>query len=204
MRLFGQDYGVADIWGEISLHNRYKPFVAIGLGYAKHRPSSDQYIYRSPLSMYFRVGANYNFLFNSNPAYSVFAGVAYGFSSFGYSVTDVSLNSPYWDETAHFDIPRQHATAGWIEVQAGLRVKVVGPLYAGWSVCYHNILHQSKDIHGGPFYIPGYGNVSNSFGASFSLIYKFGFKSSNKTTLPDVDSIETAPAGVVSETDNTP
>ena len=94
MRAFGQKYGIADAWVELSLHNRYKPVFEVGLGTADSTPSGQNYTYRSPLSVYFRLGINYNFLFNSNPDYSVFVGLRYGFSPFSYSIDNVTLNSP--------------------------------------------------------------------------------------------------------------
>lgn len=73
MRAFGQKFGIADAWLELSLHNRYKPIVEVGLGTADNTPSGMNFTYKSPMSVYFRLGANYNFLYNSNPSYSVFA-----------------------------------------------------------------------------------------------------------------------------------
>ena len=32
MRCFGQHYGLIDVWGELSLYNRFKPIFEIGLG----------------------------------------------------------------------------------------------------------------------------------------------------------------------------
>lgn len=186
LRAFGQDYGIADVWAELSLHNRYKPIIEIGLGTADYSPEGMNYTYRSPLSVYFRIGANYNFLFNSNPDYSVFAGLRYGVSSFNYSVDNVTLNSPYWGETAHFNIPRQHASAGWGEITAGVRVKLLGPVSAGWTVKYQALLHQSKPKYGEPWYIPGYGSRGSNFSGSFSIIYTFGLSHLNK---PKADSV---------------
>lgn len=172
MRAFGQKYGIADAWVELSLHNRYKPVVEVGLGTAKNTPAGMNFTYRSPLSVYFRIGANYNFLFNSNPDYSFFAGVRYGFSPFSYSVDDVSLKPGYWGDGASFNIPAQHAAVGWLEVVAGLRVKIWGPISAGWTVRYKSILHRSHCEYGDPWYVPGFGSpgaISGSFSVSYTL-----------------------------------
>ncbi len=186
MRAFGQQYGLADAWVELSLHNRYKPVFEAGLGLADHTPSGGNYTYRSPLSFYFRVGANYNFLYNSNPDYSFFAGVRYGFSPFSFSVDNITVNSPYWHETTTFNIPAQHATVGWFEFCLGLRVKLWGPLSAGWTVKYQAILHSSKCSYGDPWYIPGYGARSSTINGSFSVVYTFGLGHLNKPKAADV------------------
>lgn len=194
MRAFGQHYGLADAWVELSLHNRYKPIVEVGLGAARHKPAGATYTYRSPMSVFFRLGANYNFLYNSNPDYSFFAGLRYGFAPFSFSVDGVTLDSPYWQETAHFNVPSQNVTAGWIEVVAGLRVKLWGPISAGWTFKYQSILHQSKTRYGEPWYIPGFGSRNGHVTGSFSLTYTFGLSHLNKP----------APADVVNISEDTP
>lgn len=203
MRAFGQRYGIADAWVELSLHNRYKPIVEVGLGTANSTPSGMNFTYRSPMSVYFRLGANYNFFFNSDPSYSLFAGLRYGFSPFSYSVDNVTVNSPYWDETATFNIPSQRATAGWFEVVLGLRVKIWGPISAGWTVRYKQILHESKAQYGSPWYIPGYGTRSPISG-SFSVSYTLSLSHLNKNkddVVVDMDA-DLPPATEVSQTSN--
>lgn len=180
MRIFGQDYGLADARIELSLHNRYKPVFEMGLGQAKHRADDNSYVYHSPMSVYFRLGCDYNFLYNSTPDYQFFGGLRYGFSPFKWSLSDVKVDVPYWDETATFDIPSQNATAGWLEVVFGLKVKLWGPISAGWTFKYHKILHESKSKYGEPWYIPGYGSRSGAVTGSFSIIYTLPFKRMNK------------------------
>ncbi len=192
MRAFGQHYGLADAWLELSIHNRYNPVVELGLGKADDTRAGQNYSYRSPMSFYFRVGADYNFLYNSDPAYQFHAGVRYGFSPFSYTVGDVTLDSPYWDESTTFSIPAQHATAGWFEFCLGLRVRLWGPISAGWNVKYQTILHESRATYGKPWYIPGYGSRSGAITGSFSIIYTIPFHRGglNKISDDNVDKTE--------------
>lgn len=183
MRAFGQHYGLADAWVELSLHNRYKPIFEFGLGQAKYTPSDGNYTYKSPTSVYFRLGANYNFLYNSSPDYQFFGGLRYGFSPFSYSVTNITVDSPYWDETVGFDIPSRNATAGWLEVVFGLKVKLWGPISAGWTIKYSSLLHCSTSANGKPWYIPGFGTRGTSLGGSFSISYTLPL---NKAKTPEV------------------
>lgn len=171
MRAFGQKYGIADAFVEANLHNRYIVVAEAGLGLADYTPSSSNFTFRSPMSVYFRIGANYNFLFNSNPDYLIFAGLRYGFTPFSYSIDNITLDSPYWGGTATFDIPSQHATAGWGEVIFGLRVKLWGPVSAGWTFRYRSLLHESAAPYGKPWYVPGYGSRTASMSGSFSIVY---------------------------------
>lgn len=186
MRAFGQRHGLADVWVELDLYNRYKPTVEVGLGQARHRASTGRFLYRSPLSVFFRIGADYNFLFNSNPAYQFVAGLRYGFAPFSFCVDDVHYDNSYWGEGGTFNIPSQHVTAGWLEVRLGLRVKLWGPISAGWTFKFHSILHESKTDYGKPWYIPGYGTRGMAVTGSFSIVYTLPFRKTNK---PDPDSV---------------
>lgn len=171
MRLFGQKHGLVGFNGSVSLHNRYFPTVEVGLGMARNTPSDNDYTYRSPLSVYFKIGADYNFLYNSNLDYQFFAGLRYGFSPFSWAVDNVTLDSPYWGDGVTFDIPSQHSTAGWAEIVLGLRIRLGANIHAGWHVRYHSLLHESKSRHGEPWYIPGYGGRGQSITGSFTISY---------------------------------
>lgn len=173
MRLLGQDYGIGEVWGEFSFYNRYNPVVAVGLGQAALTPDGKNYTYRSPLAPYFKLGANYNILYNSNPRYQVHVGLRYGFTPFSYSVPDATLGPGYWDETEQISIPSQKSTAGYLELVAGLRVDIAKGFSLGWDVIYHTILHESNAAYGKPIYIPGYGKRGTTFSGSFSLSYTF-------------------------------
>ncbi len=71
MRLLGQHYGLGEVWGELSLYNRYNPILVLGLGQASMTPDGQNYTYRSPMAPYFKLGVNYNILYNSDPRYQV-------------------------------------------------------------------------------------------------------------------------------------
>ncbi len=174
MRIFGQKYGLGGIWGQVNFHNRYLPTFEAGLGACDDAPSGGNFRFHSPTAPYFRIGADYNFLYNSDPDYLLLAGIRYGFSAFKYDIEDITLNDPYWGETSNFSIPSQTATAGWIEILFGVRVKLLGGWSAGWQLKFHKILHEGgKHTYGDPMYIPGYGKRGPTFTGSISLSYTF-------------------------------
>ncbi len=185
MRLFGQDFGLVGFSAELNMHNRYIPVFEAGLGTASHRPSGMGYHYRSPMAPYFRIGANYNFLYNSNPAYMFVAGLRYGFSAFNWEVRDIDVESSYWDETAVTSIPSQNATAGWLEICFGLRVKLGGPVSAGWMLKYHSMLHCTAGAHGKPYYVPGYGSRNGALTGAFYITYTLPFRHKPKSPAPE-------------------
>lgn len=171
MRIFGQTHGLTSFVADLNLHNRYFPTVEVGLGSASNEPSDKNFHYTSPLSVFFKLGANYNFIYNNNPDYKFFAGIKYGFSPFKWGLSSATPAPGYWGDVPPFSIPNQSATAGWIEFGIGLRVKLWKNLSAGWSIKYNFLLHESKNIHGQPWYIPGYGTRGMALNGSFTLSY---------------------------------
>lgn len=171
LRCFGQKYGLIGFWGELSIHNWFKPIVEAGLGQAEMTPDNGNYTYKSAVAPYFKIGLNYNFLYNSDPAYSVYAGVRYGISNFNFEVTDVRVNQGYWGDDVIINVPSQRATVGYVEAVVGLKVMIFKNFYLGWDVRMHSVVHQSNLPYGEPWYVPGYGSRTSSFNASLSISY---------------------------------
>lgn len=186
MRAFGQKYGLVDFTAELNLHNRYIPVFEAGIGTASYRPDYRSYWYRSPVNPYFKIGGNYNFLFNSNPDYLLFFAFRYGFSNFSYSVEDVKTGSDYWGDHGTMSVPSQRVSAGWLELGIGLRVKIWGPISAGWTVKFHSMVHTSRATYGEPWYIPGFGTKNSPLSASISISYTIPLKHLNKEKPADV------------------
>ena len=168
---FGQNYASVDVNATLNMWNRLQPTVELGLGWAKSTPDDMNFTYRGKPSPYFKVGANYNFLFKNSPDYQAFLGIRLGYSTFSYDVTDVYYPSSYWHEELSGDITGEHSHALWGEAGAGLRVKLMGPISLGWMIRYHSIFNYGKSDHSRPWFIPGYGPRSSSLGLSLSIYY---------------------------------
>lgn len=181
MRIFGQSYGLVGFSAELNLHNRYIPVVEIGLGNANSTPTNQNYTYHSDISPYFRIGVNYNFLYNSNPDYQFVAGLRYGWSRFSYQLRDVSISDPYWGESQTVDFPAQTSSVSYLNVIFGLRVKIWKPVSMGWNVRFRAILHETEQPGGKPWYIPGYGSRNGLITGSFSIFYTFSLTGKKKT-----------------------
>lgn len=170
-RAFGQDQGLVGIWGRLSLHNRYFPVVEVGISNASNKPASMNYTYKSSIAPYFKVGLDYNIFYNSNSDYQAYVMFRYGLTNFSYDVSNVTITDGYWQETDNLSLPRQSTTTGYLEVGAGLVVKLFGQLSAGWNIKYHKILHHSAEKFGAPWSVPGFGVRTGSLGVQLSLIY---------------------------------
>lgn len=171
MRILGQKFGGASVWGELSFHNRFNPVFEFGMSAADDTPSGMNFTYHSGLAPYFKIGGNYNFLYNSNPDYQLLAILRYGFTTYNYRLTDVTVNDSYWGETTAVDFPSCRSTAGYLDVGLAVKVKIAGPISMGWTAKFHKILHESKAHMGEPMIIPGYGKRNGSITGSFSIMY---------------------------------
>lgn len=198
MRAFGQHYGLIGFSAGVNLHNRYRPMVEVGLGDASYTPEEGNFTYKGKMAPYFKIGMDYNFLYNSNPAYEMFAGVRFGFSPFSYEITNVTVNSPYWDETGGFDIPSQSVTASYFEFLVGIKVNVWRGFSLGWTLKYHSVMNDGKPRYGKPWYIPGFGTRGSSWAGGFSIYYTIPL---NKRKPPVVeDTGITPPIDAVTDT----
>lgn len=170
-RAFGSKQGLAGIWARLSLHNRYFIALEAGVSNALSRPEGMNYTYKSPISPYFKVGLDYNFFYNSNPDYQVYALVRYGLSRMKYSVFDLDLGNSYWGATERPALPEQTTTSGYIQIGAGIHVKIWGPIAVGWNFKYQRVVHHSAETYGAPWNMPGMGKRNSELGISLSLIY---------------------------------
>ena len=182
VRALGQDYGIADIWAELSLHNRIKPIFEFGLGQASHTPEDGNYSYKSNIAPYFKVGANYNFLYNKAKENQIYAGLRYGITPFSFEVNDITINNSYWDENISTSIPSQSALVGYGEIVLGIKVQIYKQWSLGWAFKYHLILHENKNDYGDPWYIPGFGTRTSSFAGAFNVMYTIPLKKKKKSS----------------------
>ncbi|MDD2961425.1 MAG: DUF6048 family protein [Muribaculaceae bacterium] len=171
MMIFGQSYGSIDFSAELSLHNRFIPAIEIGIGRANNTPEDGNYTYKTPLSFYGKIGASYNFLYNKTPDYQLTAGFRVGFSSFKYDITNITVNSGYWDETKKVEILDQKSNACWAELLLALKVKIYRNIAMGWSFRYRLMMSYKKNENSDPWYIPGFGSRTNGAGATYSIYY---------------------------------
>ena len=145
MRLFGQHYGLIEFSGEVNLHNRYIPVVEIGLGRCDYTPANQNYTYRVATTPYFRIGCNYNFFYNSDPAYQAYGGIRLGYSPFRYHLENVVMNSGYWDETQTVDFPAMTSHVVYLNILIGIKVKISVRVSMWLAFRFMSRLHETKN-----------------------------------------------------------
>lgn len=168
---FGQSYASADVNATLNMWNRIQPTVELGLGWANKSPDDMNFTYKGKPSPYFKVGANYNFLFKNTTDYQVFLGVRLGYSTFSFDVADVRYVNSYWNEDIPYAIKGERSHALWGEAGVGLKVKLFGQLAMGWMIRYHGIFDYGKNANSKPWFIPGYGPRGSSLGLSLGIFY---------------------------------
>lgn len=169
---FGQKYSSFDVSATLNMWNRFQPVLIMGLGRAKDTPDDMNYTYTGKLSPYFKIGANYNFLFKNEPKYQLYLGARLGFSAFKYDITDVSINNPYWGEfDQSYQLKGVSSNALWGEFLAGLKVNIASNWSLGWEIKFHNIFKYKKSDNSKPWYVPGYGVRNGKWAFGLSLYY---------------------------------
>ena len=181
---FGQSYASADVNATLNMWNRLQPTVELGLGWAKNSPDGMNFTYHAKPSPYFKLGANYNFLFKNSPDYQALIGIRLGYSTFGYDVTDVNYYGGYWQEGITYQLKGEHSHALWGEAGIGLKVKLFDRLSMGWMIRFHGIFDYGKNTHSKPWFIPGYGPRSSSLGLSLGLSYTLPFNQASQSQQP--------------------
>lgn len=187
MQLAGQKYASFDLWASVSLHNWFEPVVELGIGYADNKPEDGNFHYKGKPSFYGKLGINYNFLYKSNPDYQAYFGLRGGFSSFTYDITDITINSSYWNQSNNFSILNQKAHALYGEVLGGIKVNLWKGISMGWNLRYRFKFKSTNGTNSVPWFIPGYGTTS-PLSASFSIIYTMPFDKILKRKQPDISS----------------
>lgn len=185
MMMAGQKYANFDIQAELSLHNWIQPVVELGMGFADSKPEEGNYHYKSKPSIYGKLGANYNFLYQSDPDYQLHIGLRAGYTHFSYDITDVTINSSYWGQSQNFSILNQKSHAFYGELLGGIKVTLWKNIAMGWDFRYKFMMKLKNGSNSKPWFIPGYG-TSSPINASFSLIYTIPInKGRKKAVLPD-------------------
>ena len=184
MRLIGQDYGGASAWATVNLHNRFFPRFEMGLSQADITPDGMNFTFKSPMAPFFKIGCGYNIFYNSNPDYQLIFGANYGFTPFSYTIENVKLLSDYWPGETDLTFPKTSTTAGYFELTAGIKVRIVKNISLGWTFKYHTVIHEGRSTVGKPIYIPGFGKRGNPITGAFSVMYTLPL---NKAVLPKVD-----------------
>ncbi len=179
--LFVQDkYYSTEVSLTANLKNRFFPVVEAGVGYTDmvSQLYSIGYSTRAP---YYRVGMDYNMQYKDNKPGYIYLGARVGYTAFKYTVDAPSLVDPVWGDEVPVSFVDVPSRAVWAEAVGGIRAEIVKNFYMGWSLRYKYLFYKGDMVHGGPWYIPGFGTgKKTSLGATYTLSYYFNLSRKNK------------------------
>lgn len=121
---------------------------------------------------YFRVGVDVNFLKKDPEKNMFFMGARYGHGKFSENLTITSVD-PVWgnstDSYAHTGVK-----ANWTELTTGLKVRMFGIFWMGYTARYKFWLNTNVSRGFIPHDVPGYGKTYNesTWGFNYYILFK--------------------------------
>lgn len=187
-RLLGSDFLSAEVGVDVNLKNRFFPIAEIG--YGSTDTWSEKGIHYKTGAPYFRIGMDYNALYKKQHGNMILVGLRYGATSFKYDVEALAINDPIyggsinnpnledniWGGSLPFNYKGMKGSMQWLEFCAGVRAHIWKELYMGWAIRFKFRMSSSTDVHGDPWYVPGYGKYGgNTMGVIYTITYKLPF-----------------------------
>ena len=187
-KLFGSDFFSSEVAIDVNLKNRFFPIVE--LGYGNTDTWSDKGIHYKTGAPYFRIGMDYNALYNKKHGHMILVGLRYAATSFKYDVEALGINDPeyggslgnpnlvdgIWGNSLPFNYKGMKGSMQWAEFCVGIRAHVWKDLYMGWAFRFKFRMSSSVAEHGDPWYVPGYGKYNgNTTGVTYTITYKLPF-----------------------------
>ena len=160
--VFGGDFLSSEVAVDVNLKNRFFPIVE--LGYGSTDSWSDKGIHYKSNAPYFRIGMDYNALYNKQHGNMLLVGLRYGASSFKYDIEALGLDDPIYggvvgnpnleDNIWGGSLPYNHegmkGSMQWAEFCVGIRAHVWKALYMGWTMRFKFKVSGSVDEYGDP------------------------------------------------------
>jgi hypothetical protein len=148
---------------------RYYLAVDVGSWSRTYLPDSGSY---SNKGSYWRVGADVNFLLKDPDRNMLFFGLRYGYSNFSESMRVLDSDKIWGTFSNTYSNP--DVTARWLELNAGLRVKIWKMIWMGYTARFKFGLKTKGYIDMIPSDVPGYGSTDkdNTWGFNYQIFFR--------------------------------
>lgn len=125
--------------------------------------------------IYGRLGVERNMLRGGDDA--VFWGLRYGVGRVGYRYGSYTVRDTVWGD-ASGGVPQSSGVMHWGELVGGLKGRIRGNFYLGFTLRFRTRLAGNIDSDTGPILMPGYGKSAKNtqFGISYYVSYRIPFK----------------------------
>jgi len=187
--LYDKNYKGIELVGDYRLTKNY--YAAAELG-SENKTTEDDRLNTTTKGTYIKVGFDYNAYKNWLDMENIISiGLRGGFSTFNQELNSYKIynSSPYWGEIPWKPSGEKFGglTAGWIEVVAGIKVKVYNNIFVGFSLRMNTLLFDKKPSENFEnLYIPGFNRTyAGKFGAGFNYTVTYFVPLYKKTVKPE-------------------
>jgi Domain of unknown function (DUF6048) len=169
--LYDKNYKGLELVGDYRLTKKY--FLAAELG-NENKTTADTRLNTTAKGSYLKVGFDYNGYENwLNMENIISVGMRYGVSTFDQEINSYRIYNPnpYFGEMPLKTSGEKFSglTASWIEVVAGVKVKVINNFFVGFSLRMNTLVTNHKPADFDNLYIPGFNRTYNGgFGAGIN------------------------------------
>jgi hypothetical protein len=186
--LYDNNYKGIELVGDYRLTKKY--FLAAEIG-SEDKTTVDDRLNTTTKGTYIKGGFDYNGYDNWLDMENIISiGLRAGFSTFSQELNSYKIYNPhpYWGEIPPTTSSENFngLTAAWIEVVAGLKVKVYNNIFVGFSLRMNTLLFQKKPSENFEnLYIPGFNRTyAGNFGAGFNYTVTYFIPLYKKTVKP--------------------
>lgn len=185
---YDKNYQGLELVGDYRLTKKY--FLAAEIGTEK-KTTLDDRLNSTATGTYLKAGFDYNAYNNWLDMENIISiGLRGGFSRFNQELNSYKIYNPnpYWGELPWqtSDAEYNGLTAGWLEVVAGLKVKVYNNIFVGFSLRMNMLLFdKSPGENFENLYIPGFNRTyDGSFGVGLNYTVSYFIPLYKKTVQP--------------------
>lgn len=175
--IFSEKRGFFEATADLDINNIY---LAMDYGINSYNLDEPSYKYEND-GRYIRFGADINIMKADKNFNVMFFGLRYARSIFSdnlkYETQAVLESETGWPSTWE-SVSNTNVRSNWIEMVAGLKIRIFKQLYAGFTVRYKflNSIRNQGTLK--PYYIPGWGkNVNDdAWGLNYYIYYRIPFR----------------------------
>lgn len=152
--------------------------------------SVDPLLETTTTGAYLKAGFDYNAYTNwLDMENMITVGVRYGFSAFKEELNSYSIYNPnpYFDQSTNIASGKSYdgLTASWMEVAAGVNVKVFNNIYVGFALQLKMLITNAEPSGFESLYIPGFNRTyDGNFGAGFNYTVSYFIPLYKKKVIP--------------------
>ncbi len=162
--------------GHVNAQINNKFFLNADYGYFNMSRSLGFVSFYDSEGSYARFGLDYNMLHKRTDEDAIFFGFRYAFSAFSHEVAYRGLPD-YWYNTRPEFLRDENLQAQWLELTAGIRVRLVGNLYFNFTTRLQVLTQTPQNTTFNVVDIPGHGFTdplsSSKFNLGYHLTYRF-------------------------------